>query len=99
MSNKATGEMGWTARTIAIAIMASVLGLLLALALQSVSAWPQWDYFEFVFGALCGATAVHAMHRQRPLVVLLVFVPVMTAMLLVGTILFRLFVLGDRIDL
>lgn len=87
-------ELDWTFQTVVISVFVSVAGLLIALALKSSGIWPSWAYSEVLFGGLFGATAVHRMHPGRPLVVLLVFVPAMALLLLMGTVLFHLYVLG-----
>lgn len=98
MTSSSARELNWTIWTILLSSLVSVLGLLIALALQKAGVWPQWDYCEFVFGGLCGATAVHRLHPGRPVLVLLVFIPVMSAMLLVGSVLFHIYVLGELLE-
>jgi hypothetical protein len=99
MRQPLSDELRWTPKTLVFASVVSTAGLMIALGLKKLGVWPNWDYAEFVFGALCGATAVHRIHRQRPAVVLLVFVPVMTALLLAGTLLVDLYVFGGTIEL
>jgi hypothetical protein len=99
MRQRPSDELRWTPKTLVFSSVVSICGLLVALWLKKLGVWPNWDYAEFVFGALCGATAVHRLHRQRPVIVLLVFVPVMTALLLAGTLLVDLYVFGGTIEL
>lgn len=89
-------EVAWTGKTLAAAAVASLAGLLLAIVLRNVGAWPDWEFSEYLFGGICGATAVHRLHREKPVIALLVFVPVMAALLLVVTLLVYVYVFGKR---
>ena len=98
MTNTQGREMNWTPMTVIVAALVSVLGLLVAFELNKLGVWPSWDYSEVIFGGLCGATVVHRMHPGRPIAVLLVVVPVMSVLLLIGTVLFYIYVLGQPLD-
>lgn len=91
-------ELNWSFRTVVVALAVSVAGLCAALALKRIDTWPEWHYSEVVFGGLLGATAVHRMHPGRPLAVLLVFVPVLSAVLLLGRVLFAIYVMGEVLE-
>ena len=89
--------VNWSVKTVLVAMVASLAGFLLALALGELGTWPDWEYSHFIFGGLFGATAVHRMHPGHPVLVLFVFVPVMSILLGVGTLLFHWYVLGNSI--
>ena len=97
MATRFDRGLDWTISTVFIAAVVSLAGFLLALALDDIGIWPAIPYSQFVFGGLCGATAVHRMHPARPLVVFLVFGSVMSVLLLVGRMLFGWYVLGESI--
>lgn len=88
-------EMGWSIATLLIAIVGAGAGLMLALILRWLDVWPPWDLAEYLFGAVCGAIAVHRWYPSRPIVTFLVFVPVLTALLLIVTLLVHIYVLGN----
>jgi hypothetical protein len=89
--------LDWTLRAIIVAAIVSFGGFLFALALDDIGIWPALPYSQFVFGGLCGATAVHRMHPARPAVVLFVFAIVMSTLLVVGRVLFGWYVLGESV--
>lgn len=99
MTSRKAPELSWTFMTIVMASVVSLLGLLIALALRRTGAWPKWDYSEVVFGALCGAAVVDRLHPGHPAAVIAVFVPVMSAVLLLARVIFHLYVLGEPIEL
>ena len=97
MSANRRAGMDWTVRTVAIAAAVSIISFLFSLALASAGVWPDWAYSHFIFGGLSGATAVHRMHPDRPITVLLVFGTVLSVLLGVGAFLFGWFVMGESI--
>lgn len=99
MAEPHRNQIEWSVKTIAMSFVASVAGLLIAVALKQMGVWPRWDYSELLFGGVCGATAVYSLHRRQPLLVVFVFVPVMAAVLLLVTILFDVYVMGHPIEL
>lgn len=90
--------LDWTLSTLGLASIWAVLGLLIALALQQIGVWPDIWLSPFVFGGVFGATAVYRRHPRRPIVILFVFVPVLTCLLLIGTLAFQFYVLGEPIE-
>lgn len=97
MPHSGAKELNWNIKTVLIAAAFAVWGFLIALALQKAGVWPDWPYSQFVFGGLCGATAVHRLYPGRPWIVLFVFGTVMAVLLGVGTFLFAWYVLGASI--
>ena len=89
--------VNWSVKTVLLAALASLVGCLLALALDQLGTWPDWEYSHFIFGGLFAATAVHRMHPGHPFLALFVFVPVMSILLGIGTLLFHWYVLGNSI--
>lgn len=92
-------DLNWSFGTLVVALAGSLAGLLVALALNRAGVWPDWVYSEVIFGALCGALVVHRLHPGRLVLVLVVFVPVIAALLLLGRVLFHLYVMGEPIEL
>ena len=90
--------LNWTAKTVAFSIVMSLAGLIGALALKRLGVWPPIDYSEYLFGGLCGATTVHRLHPARPTIVLMVFVPVMSVLLLMATVVFYRLILRAPIE-
>jgi hypothetical protein len=87
----------WTLQTLLLAVLASIAGYLLALLLGELDAWPSLLWSEFLFGGICGATLVHRLHPGHAVITLVVFVPTLGALLLAGTFLYYVVILGESI--
>ncbi len=91
--------LDWNTGAVLRGALASVIAFLAANALVNVmAAAPPW-YTAYVFGAVCGAAAVYAKHPRKPVVVFLVFVPVLFVLLVAGSLLFSVYVMKHPIEL
>ncbi len=89
----------WNAWTLVRGGAAAVFGLLLAKGGEWIGVGHVPWYAAYVFGAACGAMAVLIKQREKPVVVFLVFVPVLFVLLLAGALLFHIYVLRNPIEL
>lgn len=98
MARATTSELDWSLSTLCYSAVASVVGLLFGLGVARLPFMPEFWLGPFLFGGLWGAFAVFVMHPRRLFVTLLVIAPVMSFLLLAGTILFRIYVLGEPVE-
>jgi len=91
-------ELDWSAKTIAISLLASLLGAFVGLSLKKFGEWPFPSLSEYAFAGFCGGAAVYLLHPKRPLIVFAVFVPVMAAASLLIVLLFYAYILGAPVE-
>ncbi len=91
------GSPDWNLTTVALALLAGVVGLLFAVLLDRLGAWPAAQWSHFIFGGVCAATLVQRRHPSHPALSFVVFVPATSVVLVIFTMLFHWYILGNSL--
>lgn len=99
MRNGPPPDLDWTISTLVLGTAASLVGFVSILGLERAVGVVEPGLERYVLGGLVGALAVVAKHRARPMITILVFMPVLALLLFGATVLFHVYVLGNPIEL
>ena len=98
MKPDAPTGLDWTLNSVGISFGVALLATFASVSLRRLGEWPLPNFSEYVFAGLFGAATMHFLKPQRPIVVFVVFVPVVAIASLVVTLLFYAYILRAPIE-